>query len=477
MAVQIKINGVDKSNNIDPNSVSLQRAMTSQVDTLSFNVIRPGGAVGGGFKPEANDTIEIVEDGNTIFGGQIIQIDETVEADNVETFNCLMKDYSFDMDRHLVIAIYENETVDDIILDIKTRFLGVDYDISNVNCSILVNYIAFNYELPSKVFQQLAELTGYDWYVNELKEIYFFEKTSQTAPFNLEDASDPTTDGNYFYNTLKISNDIKSLRNSIIVRGGEYLGSQISEKQIADGIKTTFQQTYKYSDVFVKINGGANLNVGIDNIDDPTLFDCLYNFNEKSIIFLDADKPADTDEVEVGGLPHIPVIIKLRDVASITEFGEFEYKIIDKSINSREGARERARAEIKQYGDTISDGSFETNKTGLDVGQRINVNSVIRGIDRDYIISRISSKMPNGTEFRHSVTLMTTQTYGVIEFFQKLLMDKDKEIVINQDEVLDFITAFEDSMSFTDSIDSITNTTGPYYYDDAGAKWNFATWT
>ncbi len=471
MTAQIKINGIDRSNNVDPNSVNLQRALTSQVDTLSFAVIRHGGAVAGGFKPDVNDEVEVIENGTTIFGGVIIKVDSTVDGQKVETFTCETKDYSFQMDQKLVVSTYKNMTVNAIIADIKTRFLGPEYDITNVNCTRLVTYIIFNYELPSKVFQQLAELTGYDWYVNENKEIYFFEKKAITAPFNLTDDNE-----NYYYNSLKITQDIKSLRNSIVVRGGEYLGNATSEKIIADGVETTFKQAYRYSDVYVKVNGVAQT-LGLDYIDDPALFDCLYNFQEKSVIFPEASKPSATDEIEVGGLPNLPVVIKVVNTQSIGQYGEFQYKIIDSTINSKQGARERAQAEIRQYGYQLSDGTFETKKPGLQVGQKINIQSDIRGINTDYIISRISSRLVNGLEFKHSVTLMTAQTYGVIEFFERLLMEKDKKIVINPDEILEYVTAINDLFGMTDSMTIVAGGAGPYLWDDAGSRWNFASYS
>lgn len=468
MEAIIKIAGVDRSQNIPPESVTLYRALTSQTDTLQFNVVRKGGDAGGGYKPDQLDTIEVIENGIVIFGGQILEIEESVEGADVETIKCSCRDYSYDMDRYLVVGTYEDMSVNDIIASINTTFLPAGYDISMVDCPTIVRYASYNYEQPSKVFQQLAELTNSDWYVDESKKIHFFLKTATSAPFNLTDDNE-----NFYYNTLEIKNNVKSLRNSIVVRGGEYLGNLTSEKQIADGVTTKFLQGYRYSGVFVKV-ATVSKTVGIDNIDDPALFDALYNFNEKAVIFSAATTPANGATVEVGGLPYIPVIIELKNSASIGKYGEFQFKIIDKSINSKEGARNRARVEITQWAEEISDGTFETKKEGLEVGQTIQVASVIRGINQEYVISRITTRLTNGREFLHSMTLMTTQTYGIIEFLQKLLIEKDKDIIINENEIIQFISDFSDQMTFTDSMSTPVITTGPYLWDTA--KWNLATW-
>lgn len=241
-----------------------------------------------------------------------------------------------------------------------------------------------------------------------------------------------------------------NLRNSVIVRGGQYLGSLSNEQLKADGTALVYKQGNQYNTVYVKVNG-ASKTVGVDNIDDPTTKDCLYNFAEKFVRFTASTKPASGDTIEVGGYPYIPVIVKVRDTVSVAAYGEHQFKIIDKSINSKEGARDRAKAELVAYAQTINEGSFETATAGLDVGAQINVQSTIRGINTDYVISRISTTMTNGTEFLHKITLVTTKTWGMIEFLMQLLITKDKEITINSGEVTDEVESANEIITVDDS--------------------------
>jgi hypothetical protein len=371
------------------------------------------------------------------------------------------------MDKHLLVASYTQKNVNYIINDIKTRFLNAGYDITNVNCTTVVD-VQFNYVLVSKVLQQLADMTGYDWYVDELKKIYFFLKQSLTAPFGLTD-----TNGNYYYNSLILNNDIKSMRNSITVRGGTYLGNLMSEKINADGIQTTFLQAYAYSTVFVKV-ATVTQTIGIDGIDDPTLFNCLYNFTNQSVIFPLATTPTVGQSVEVGGYPNIPVIVKLKDSVSVNTYGEFEFLIVDNTLTSKASAIARAQAEINQYGATLNQGSFDTKSTGLDVGQAITIQSTIRGVNDTYIINKIVSKLTNGQEFKHSIVLITSKQYGVIEFFEQLFMGLQKQVTINPNEVLDFITELDDTFGITDATPTASYTSGPYVWDTA--LWGFSVW-
>ena len=469
MAIILEINDTDRSSEVNWTSLSLTRALTSQVDTMTFELKRANSS---GYKPVLNDKVEILEDSVLVFGGQIVSFDEQVDG-LVETMKITCKDFSFDMDKKLVVKTYEDMTVTDIIADINTYFLPAGYTVTNAVCPTIIKYIAFNYELPTKCLQQLAQITDYDWYVDEAKNIYFFQKGSQSAPFELTD-----TNANYIYNSLKISQDIRNIRNSIIVRGGTYQGDVFNENQVADGDTAVFTYGYRYSNIDVKVNG-VTQTVGIDFINDPLDYDCLYNFQEKAVKFPDTSKPPAGQLVEVSGNPHIPVVTKLLDSASITEFGEFQYKIVDKSIGSKDAARDRARAELAGWADQVNEGQFSTYRTGLKVGHKIHIQSDNRNIDEYYIISRIASKMHTPTQMVHTCTLVTKQTYGVIEFLQNLMIQKDKEIEIAADEVLDLVLQMIEQCRVLDGITSVTTKSGPYKWEPSGAsesKWNFATW-
>ncbi len=172
------------------------------------------------------------------------------------------------------------------------------------------------------------------------------------------------------------------------------------------------------------------------------------------------------------------IVTKLTNSASVALYGEFQYKIVDKSIGSKAAARDRARAEISTWAESIKEASFSTYTTGLKPGQKIRIQSTNRGIDNYYIISRISSKMHTPTSMIHTCELVTSQTYGMVEFLQNLLMQKDKEIEIGQDEVLDSVIGLTDEITITDSVTVLSPTSGPYVYqpDASDARWNFAVW-
>ncbi|MBI5071838.1 hypothetical protein HZB93_03040 [Candidatus Falkowbacteria bacterium] len=445
----IKINSVEKTDLIDWSSFAKSEVLTNQVDTLEFEMKNYGAKI---YKPNILDVVEVWNGSTKIFGGMITNIDEVVKG-RVFRRKIKCKDYSQELDRKCVVETYTSQTVNAIIADILATYCP-GFTAVNVSCSLTVDFIAFNYEQPSKCLQQLAELFNYDWYIDYDKDVHFFSKESNLAPFDLDDTS-----GKFVWDSLVLNRKADQIRNVIYVRGGEYKGSSYTETKISvNGSETVFTFGYKYADISVT-KGGAAQTVGIDFIHDPALYDCLYNFNEKAIKFRSDNKPGAGVAVAITGLPYIPVIVKIQENASVALYGEYEFKIIDNSIDSKEGARQRAKAELYAYADQISEGNFRSYETGLKVGQKIHLNSVVWGYDEWFTINRIDSiiRKPDTGEMEHTCSLVTTRTMGMIEILQKLLTMEDKKIEIKKDEVLDKIETVQEEVSITELVTKYAN--------------------
>jgi hypothetical protein len=467
----INVDSIDRTDKIDPMSFQLSRALTNQADTLVFVVPR---TQSGDWKPLLLEDVEIIDgDSTTIFAGSIVTIEEVMDG-GIEYVKCQCRDWTFEMDRKLVVKSYSNQTVAEIIEDIVDSYIGeLGFTDTNVVCDVEIDYIAFNYEYPSKVLQQLATLVNYDWYVDPNKDIHFFAKDASTAPFSLSDDNET-----YYIDSLQVKKDATKIKNTITVRGGQYLGDSFTETYVADGEQLTFPLVNKYSGITVEVEG-VPVTVGISNIDSLNDYDCLYNFQEKSLTFKPFTKPAVGDLLEVTGSPYVPVLSKRSDGASIGTYGVFEYKIVDSTINTKIGARERALAELNLYSDALDEGSFDTSLNGLETGQLITVESALRNISENFVITRISTTIKNPDQLNHKVTITTTQTFGMVEFLQQLLIQKDKEIQISADEVLDELVSISDTLSITDSVSTPTTNEPPYHYVGGAnvARWGFATWS
>lgn len=319
------------------------------------------------------------------------------------------------------------------------------FTMANVkDADYILGSIKFNYEQVSAAIKQIAEMTGTDWYVDENKDLHFFAPDTIPAPFSLTDTSK-----NFVYNSLSIKTDSSSIKNTIIVRGGEYQGASTNFDKIADGTQLNFVSPYKIKNIAVTVNS-VSKTVGVDNLVDPTTVDCLYNFEEKTLKFKAGTLPANGLVVRMTGNPMLPVIIKRGDPVSIAANGTYEFLIIDKSINTQQGARDRAAAELTSYRNALVEGGFTTDTTGLRAGQTIGITITARGIDESYVIQSIYFRTKSPTEFFYDVKIVSTRSFGIIEYLLGLLRDQKKQIVISDSEVIDLVQDISETATISD---------------------------
>ena len=70
--IVLEINDIDRSSDVNWTSLNLVRAMTNQVDTLTFTITLANSS---GYRPDLTDKVEIIEDGTLVFGGQIVSFE------------------------------------------------------------------------------------------------------------------------------------------------------------------------------------------------------------------------------------------------------------------------------------------------------------------------------------------------------------------------------------------------------------------
>lgn len=485
MSVSLTIASTERKGVVDFNPLRRKNRINEEADQLTFELLYDGDTRN--YKPTVNDEVVFTIDGTREFGGVIVRIDEELESPKLARYKVTCNDYAFLLNRQLVTENYTNTTIDAIIADIiandTTGFTG-----NNVNAPVEVTSISFNRLTPAQCFQKLAEKANYSWYVDYSKDVHFFAKNGEAAPFNLTDDDTDADYAKYVYMSLVKEDDISQLRNTILVEGGEKEGvertitrdgSDVSDEGVLD-------LQYKFSEkptVTVDTGGGAvTQTVGIDFLDDDGSFDVMWNFNEKYLRFTSGNIPSSGDVIAMTGNPLFPIIVNVPDNDSVQEFGTFEFAIRDRTIRSEDEAIDRAIAEITAYGDSIVEGSFKTYNSGLRAGQVLTINDTFRGItDERVLIQSVDLKCitPTGDRLEHNVKFATFKTIGIINFLQNQL--RDREISEQELETLLSFLRINDSASTSDSIDTPTTTTGPYYWSPVTGgnqdfKWGFGHW-
>ncbi|MCK5015449.1 MAG: hypothetical protein KAS32_00090 [Candidatus Peribacteraceae bacterium] len=465
---------IDRTSEINWKSFNLQRAITSQVDTATFQLIYNEGK-SSAFLVENGDTVFIKEDGVTLFGGRVVRSKEVIKGGLLLGSTITAKDFAYEMDSVLVARRFIDVPLQDVLQEIVDTILPAGFTLET-DLVQEAGTIAFNYELPSMVFKQIAKIVNFDWYVDENKVIKFFAKQSVIGLFSLSD-----TTGNYNFKSLVIQRDIANLKNSITVIGGKFEAIERTDDQVTDGDKTVYILPFFYNAISITLDGVPQIVAVASSPEasDPST-EVIFNNADRTIEFVTL--PGSGLTIAVTGQPLLPIIIKVVDPASVSAFGAvFEEKIIDKTIESRDLAIQRAIAEIEVWGSEQNKGSFVTQIPGLNVGDKINIDSVIRDINETVLITRISSKPLTPEKFEHTVTFATSETFGMIEFLQGLLTAQDKAVEINFDEDIETISLLKDTIRvIEDNIVSTINNRTVYEWSPTVAEnvalWNFSVW-
>lgn len=465
----IYISGLDKTREVVADTIDIQNTLTRKRDLANFVVRTHSGDT---YIPALGNEVIIYLETEKVFAGIIVEIESKPSAFGLVEHRVGCQDYTRLLDKRLVPDAFTGQTANEIIAYLQANYFPEGFTINNVDANVLISYIAFNYKSVAKCLEELANILNYDWYVDYDKDVHFFAKETVMSPFDLAD------DTGYFeYNTLIIRRDNSQVRNTIYVRGGEYLAAQTTYDILTNGTDIVYPSPYKLTDPSAHITGEV-LSVGVDGYDSPDNYDVLYNFKEKIYKWKDADKPNANKTLKIGGKPNLPVFVKyqasqeiaaMASVESNPEFtsdGVYEYLIKDDSINTKEGARQRARAEVLAYATTLSEGEFRTTTHGLKAGQKIHINSVSRGIDEDFIINKVQFSQFGPNSFGYQVSLITTRTFDLIDILQRLLMQNTNDIVADQTESIDTVFNMNDEAEFSDEISSMTSSYGPYYYTD-----------
>ena len=428
----VKINNTDRTSQILLGTITITDQLNQNVDNCSLALQRIVGT-SKAFKPEVGQEIVIEEDATRIFAGVLVDISETVQSSTEIRYDVKCKDYTHLLDGKLVVDRYEDMTVTAIIADMVSQFAPSGFTTTNVNCPIIAKTVVFNRISFSSALEKLSKLTGYSWYVDYNKNIFFFEKNTIPSPFGLKD-----DDSSYIFESLVLNNDISQLRNRVYVRGGEAKGSARTEVFSWDGTKKTFTLGNKFATKPTVTVNGSGVTVGVDYLDDEASFNCLWNYNEKYIKFSTAYSATNgTNNIVVNGVPLFPIQVQVEDPVSISKYGTFEYSKKDLTIKSKEEALKIAQTELQAYSATLDEGNFDTYSKGLRSGQILKVQSNVRAIDENFLVQKVVAKQLTINKMVYKVTLASLRTVGIIDLLISLLRSEDRYIDDTSDETIE----------------------------------------
>jgi len=454
----VSINGVDRTTDIINQTIQVNDILNDQQNTCQFSLIDRSNS---GIPVTDQEIIITLDDDTILFGGYIVTVDiRKKEIGKIQVdISCV--DYSRLLDRNLVNKTYTNQTDKAIIEDIiETYCAGFGITTSNVILGVTIDQINFGYIQPTQALRRIADLTGRNWYIDYSKDIHYFPLITSSTPFNIISTT-PAKD----YSNLIIHKDATQLKNRVYVRGGTKLSDSTTYSTKGDSAIRQFILPDKPHDLTLKVNG-ITKTVGIKNIN-TSGFDFYLNFQEK---YVEQDSGAvilsSSDTLLVEYTYDIPILVAVEDTASISNNGQKEFAIFDKSITTQQAARDRASAELTDYANNIIEGSFKTFTTGFRSGQYININLTDYDINSDYIVTSANARSFGAGNYEYEIQLSSAKTMGIIRFLIELLESNKNLAQVNDQEVVDNLLSVTDSL-LSDSITEVLT------IDSAGS---YSTW-
>jgi hypothetical protein len=476
----INIGGVDRTSSILLSSLKISNKINNRVDSCDFRIKKQSDKT---YKPQLNDEVIITNDSVIIFGGAIVRIDESANAGNQLVLKVQCSDYSQYLKRELVTNRYENTTLIAIVNALVTDFTDDGFTTTNVVLSKTIKSFSFNGLTVTECLDKLAKSLNAYWYVDYQKDIHFFARNKEEAPFNITDTSK-----NYFYESLKITEDITQLRNKVTVKGGTNPSStpRTETTVCQDADQDVYPLGYKFAGKpIVEVNNVVQT-VGVEFLDDNASFDVMWSYQQKYIRFTAGNFPSVGNVLEVIGNIEIPVVVRISDDESVAEYGIFEYQVSDPTISTNDEAIARALAELDSFASELHEGTFSTANHGLRAGQLLNINSAIREKDINIIIQAVTAKPIDafGERVVYDVDFATVKTLGIIEFLQNSLIN---ETITEdaQETLLTFVEQTPENIAVVDTgVQSVEQSTAPYKWAANDAEdnldtfvWNYGTYS
>jgi len=238
---------------------------------------------------------------------------------------------------------------------------------NNVDDGATLNNIQFKKRPVIDCIGELAELSGYDWWIDSGADLHFVSRNSISSGKQLLAGSL----GNITNSIWSVSD--RELTNSVVVYGGRRVVAQVGSFGTA-GTGSVFTLDDKPYDTKVKVNGVIKEGGILQQFGTPpTGIQYLVDFDNKQIIFTSGTEAGNnipssgTNVVTVDYNKQVPVVKLAEDRISIDKYGKKEKVIVNEEIKDPRQARDIALAEIQDFSTPGLNGQF--NVKGINMIQ------------------------------------------------------------------------------------------------------------
>jgi len=403
---KLEINGVEYTNH---DRITIRKSSEKNNSTSSFTISFDN--VVGRYKDKfnLNEEVVIYSDKDVAATTKILTgIIENIKFNGKgekETLVLTGRDYGAVLQDIIVNPrIFKDTETSEIVSSVMSQNVSQSLiTTNNVNVTTTtIEKITLNNLSVFDALRQLAELSGFYFYVDEDKDLHF-------------EQIDSVSSGETFDNTNvlsgKFTSDDRTIFNKVTVYGDRQLTR--AREVFTTGTDNTgsiYNLTDKPHNTSVTLSGAVNTLLqpgGVININDPSAEDVKYlvEFDEKNIILTSGTSSGDniqpTGSVVIVDYDRSTPIVKIKlDNSSSSKFGPKHKVIINRNIKSFTEANEKATAFLdenkneKIQGDLEIDGVLaitpgNTAVVNLPFHNQVNQTYAIIGANYDFLPSKL----------------------------------------------------------------------------------------
>jgi len=486
--IKLTIGGQDMTSHLFNPSFSVVNVLTRQVDSLDFLLINMSGI----------NVVEwqevILTDGPTkLFGGFVIKPKRSgiVTNDRVAV-SC--GDYAAYTDHIIVKVAYANKTDAYILNDLFSTYFPEINSTTFVTAYVTHSNKQFNRKKLREIIDELASAANADWYIDYDKKLHFFQNETSQSPFSI--SSQPNYVTSFPCQNLEVQEDGTGIVNLVEVVGGIYLSDDQTIYLPGTGKSNRVLLPYRMrgpasgGGLQVSRNDGSDaspiwttmtVKVAYISVLGATT-EVLFYYEEK-VIEQQNNFPNLQSGVRIFGRYEIPLRVRVRDDASYALYGRWFYDYInDPNLIDKQSARLVGKARLAAASIANPTITFKTFKSGLRAGQRLAIYDHTKNINGTYIIQKVTMNDRGGAPGQVLVGYdVECGVYNpdLIDTLLEISRNAKPSEPWNDNEVLDELLQWAESITLLETPDSPRTTAPPYKWasDANPIIWDFFTWS
>ena len=360
-------------------------------------------------------------------------------------------------DKRLVVKAYTSKTLEYIVEDIMTDYLVAEgVSEGSIQTGPTIAEAIFNYVKVSDAFDALKELSGFTWYIDADKKLYFINRSTYLATWDLDSSTYRPIKG-----SVTIDDGNPLYRNRQYIKGGTGVTSQQVGTFTGDAVALAFTVGYPINSVpTVAVVDRAAQTVGIKGVD--TGKDAYWSKGDATIVFTVA--PENAKAVTITYYGQYPLIIRadnntavLATAAIDGTSGIVEDVITEAYHETSDSMTESARGKLAVYCKNTERFKYRTTDKGLEPGQIQKITYSPFNLSSYEMLIESVTISAYGGNIEYSVVCLTGPVNGSwVKFFSNILSRQEKSIKIG-DSLLLVLLVENNTVLLTESTEILTD--------------------